>query len=116
MTENVKVLTLRLLDRFDEHISAQLLLLNSNNGSRSGPYFFSRSGPREFTGLQGIAFFGIAEIVSALSQMKEWDVNATDYTGSTALTWAARRGHEEVVNLLLERDDLNPDRAHTRYS
>jgi len=28
MTENVKILTLRLLDRFDQHISAQLLLLH----------------------------------------------------------------------------------------
>ena len=42
-----------------------------------------------FTGLHVVAFLGIAEIVAALLEMKEWDVNATDCTGSTALTSAA---------------------------
>ena len=115
MTENIKSLALRLLDRFDEHISTHLLLFNNNRDSRSGPYFNSRSGPRGFTGLHGVSFLGIAEILAAVLKMKEWDVNATDCTGSTALAWAARRGHEEVVKVLLERKDINPDLADTIY-
>jgi len=33
--------------------------------------------------------------------------------GSTALTWAARKGRAEVVKMLLEREGVNPDRADT---
>jgi len=39
MTGNIKILALRLLDRFDEHISARLLLLRYNRDRVSGPYF-----------------------------------------------------------------------------
>jgi len=42
-------------------------------------------------------------------------VNATDRIGSTALTWAAGKGHAEVVKMLLEREGVNPDRADTIY-
>ena len=111
MTGNVKMLALWLLDRFDEHISAQLLLLNNKF---SGSYLPSL-GPRGFTGLHGVSFLGIAEIVAALLEMNGWDVNATDCSGGAALVWAARRGHEEVVKVLLERKDTNPDRVDTYY-
>ena len=30
--------------------------------------------------------------------------------GHTPLTWAARNGHEEVVRVLLGRDDIDPDK------
>jgi len=111
MTEIVKMLALRLLDRFDQHISAQLLLLNFKKHNRSSPHFRGRSGPRGFTGLHAVAFLGISEIVAALSEMEEWNVNATDCTGRTALIWAARTGHEEVVKVLLKREGINPDQA-----
>jgi len=115
VTENVKMLALKLLDRFDGHISAQLLLLNYEKDGCSGPYFFSRSRPRGFTGLHGVAFLGIAEIVAAVLEMKEWDVNATDCSGSTALTWAALRGHREIVKVFLERENIGPDQADSFY-
>jgi len=108
VTENIKILALRLLDRFDEHISVQLL------------YYYDRrqfsdlgfGGVQEltgFTGLHGVAFFGIEEIVEAVLDMREWDGNAADSTGNTALTWAARKGHDGVVKRLLGRGDINPD-------
>ena len=102
ITENVKILALRLLDRFDEHISAQLLLLNSNR--HMGWRVFSEQmtiGPTGFTGLHAVAFLGIVEILTPLLDTKKWDVNAVDFTGNTALTWAARRGREEVIKALL---------------
>jgi len=114
MTGNVKILALRLLDKFDKHISAQLLLLRYNQDRGWGPYFYGEGGATGFTGLHGAAFFGIAEIVAAVLDMKEWDVNATDCLGNTALTWAAEQGHERVVNMLLEREDVNPDRTDTQ--
>ena len=113
MTENIKILALRLLDKFDEHISTQLLLLNYDQDRGSGPYFYEWGGPTGFSGLHGVAFLGIGGIFSTVLEMKEWDVNANDCMGMTALTWAAGRGHEEVVNILLEREDINPDQADT---
>ena len=117
MTGNVKILALRLLDRFDEHISTQRLVLRYLNQdetmSRSGIIVMRVSG---FTGLHGVAFFGIVDILAALLEMKEWDANAEDFMGTTALAWAAIKGHEEVVKMLLERKDVNPSQAGTLYS
>ena len=115
MTESVKTLALRLLDRFDKHISAQLLLLHYNEDRGSGPYFDRVEGPTGFTGLHGVAFLGIVEILAVVLEMREWDVNAVDCTGSTALTWAARKGYEVVVEMLLGREGVNPDKADTQY-
>ena len=114
MTENVKILALMLLDKFDEHLSAQLLLLCYNQDRISGPYFHGLGGPTGFTGLHGVAFLGIAEIVAPVLEMKEWDVNAADCMGSTALTWATRRGQFGVVKVLLEREDIDPSIPDTQ--
>jgi len=46
--------------------------------------------------------------------MKEWDVNAADCMGSTALTWATRRGQEEVAKVQLEREDIDPNQIDTQ--
>ena len=115
MTENAKRLALRLLDKFDEHISTKLLL---SHYQKEGLYpYYSLHGPKPmgFTGLHGASALGIAEIVAALLEMKEWDVNATDSEGRTALTWAATRGHKKVVKMLLEREGINPDHVDTKY-
>ena len=37
------------------------------------------------------------------------DINQSDCMGYTALIWAARQGNEEVVKLLLTRNDVNAD-------
>jgi len=116
MTENVKFLALRLLDRFDEHISAQLLLLRRYINKRNWDlYFYEEKGPVGFTGLHGVSFLGIVEIVSSLLEMKKWDLNQSDYMGCTALTWAAVKGYEGVVKILLEQEGINPDQAGTMY-
>ena len=115
ITENVKRLALRLLDKFDEHISAHLLLLHHNHDRGEETYFYSIRGPAGFTGLHGVAFLGIEGIVSAVLGMKKWDVNADDCMQMTALIWASRRGHSEVVKMLLEREEVNPNQADTRY-
>jgi len=115
VTENIKILALRLLDRFDEHISIQLL--HRYDGEVFfHPWFYEPENLTGFTGLHGVAFFGIEEIVSAVLDMREWHLNAADSTGNTALTWAAKRGHGGVVKKLLKRKDINPDKSDTKYS
>ena len=116
MTENVKMLALRLLDRFDKHISTRLLLSYYKHNKCWGPYFYWMGGLTGFTGLHAVSFLGIVEMVAPILEMREWDVNATDCMGSTTLTWAAWKGCEEVVKILLEREDVNPDQADTGYS
>jgi len=115
MTENIKILALRLLDTFDEHISAQLPLLHHRWDGSQGPHFDGVGGPTGFTGLHGAAFLGVMGVVPSVLVMKKWDVNSGDCMGMTALTRAAGRGHEEVVKMLLEREDVNPDQSDTFY-
>ena len=107
ITENVKTLALRLLDRFDEHISAQLILLPNSPRRKvsirdeiSEPRFKKEGGPAGFTGLHGASFLGVVEVFAGVLEAKKWDVNAIDCMGSTALTWAAIKGHGEVVKML----------------
>ena len=108
MTEKGKKLALRLLNGFDKHISAQLLSHHIKDEG-SGSYLDGLGEPVGFTGLQGTAFSGAVGIVAALLEVMEWDANATDSTGSTALTWAARERYEGTVKALLERKDVNPN-------
>jgi len=115
MTENSKILALKLLDRFGEHISAQLLLFHYNQDRGGGPPFNGAGGPRGFSGLHGVVFLGIVEVVSTVLDMEEWDVNAYDCMGMTALTWGSGKGYEVVVKMLLERGDVNPDQVDTFY-
>ena len=107
MTGNVKILALRLLDRFDEHISAQILLLrNCQYTGWTSLLSQVAGGPKRFTGLHVLAFLGIAEILPAALDMKKWNVNERDCTGNSAIMWAVRRGHEEVVKVLLKQKGI----------
>ena len=116
ITENVTILALRLLNKFNEHISAQLISLRYNRKRRFGPGFYSKKGPIGFTGLHGAAFLGVVEILAAVLEMTKYDVNGRDNASCTPLIWAAVRGHEEVVKMLLERGDANPDLADDNWN
>ncbi|RPA90479.1 hypothetical protein L873DRAFT_1848805 [Choiromyces venosus 120613-1] len=67
--------------------------------------------PKGFAGLHGVSYFGVEEILVALLQIKEWDINATDQGGNTVLGWAMRQWNEGVAIMLLNRSDINPDMA-----
>ena len=111
-TESVKMLALKLLDGYDKHISSKVLLLHRT--SVFDRPFDQDDTPRGFTGLHGAAYFGCLEIAVALLKMNKCDVQATDFYGNTAIAWAARRGNEGVVRILLERKDVNPNTADTQ--
>ena len=113
-TESVSPLALQLLVGFEEHISSRLLWMH-NYGDiyrTVQPDWNSATG---FTGLHGAASFGIVEIVAALLERKDWNINARDIMGQTALVVAAMGGHEDVVRILLRLEGVNPNIADTEY-
>ena len=108
-TESVKALALELLDGYDKHISSKMLLLSDFRIPSWERPFDQEDRPIGFTGLHGVAYLGCVEIMVALLEMREWDVEATDLNGNTPLAWAARRGQEGVVRVLLEGNGANPN-------
>jgi ankyrin repeat protein len=63
----------------------------------------SQQFPKDVTGLQVAASFGLAEIAKKLLE-KLADVNAKDGHGKTALHRAAENGHERVIQVLLSKE------------
>ena len=100
----VTSLALELLQGYDGHVSAGLLLNQVNNLDLSsfGPNF-------RFSGLHCASFFGIVELVAGLTQMGCCDINGRDVGGYTPLSWAAFDGHGDVVKFLLAQKGVNPD-------
>jgi len=68
--------------------------------------------PPPFSGLHCASFFGIVEVVAGLMEMGCCDINEADFSGCGPLTWAARNGHEGVVEILLGREDVDPDKPY----
>jgi len=63
-----------------------------------------------FGGLHCASVFGIVELVAALVETGCYDINEEDYNGHTPLTWAAEYGHDEMVKMMLELEEIEPDK------
>jgi len=108
VTASVKTLALRLLGRFDKHVSSGILLsLSRDNLDRER----GKSNRAGFTGLHGATYLGNVEIAVSLLGMKKWDLGSTDVEGNTAISWAARKGHGAMVKILLDQEDASPNHA-----
>ena len=103
LSDCAKSLALKLFDDCENHISTKIFLEK---------WFIDSSGPSLFSGLHCASIFGIDEIVASLVEVEGCDVNKKDSRGNTSLTWAARRGHEGVVKILLGRDDIKPNKSN----
>ncbi|RSL74690.1 hypothetical protein CEP51_011483 [Fusarium floridanum] len=68
---------------------------------------YSQLFPRQVSCLHLAAYFGLEEVVrhSLVSQ----DPNHCDGTGMTALSWAAAKGHIDVVRILLEHNTVDTE-------
>jgi len=102
---------LQLLNKFDCHISAKTLW----RSICSELSLYRHLGDKSFSALHCISYFGIAEVANTLLKINRWDVNEEDAMGNTPLIWAARRGHEEVVRLLLRQKHIEPDQQDAEF-
>ena len=68
---------------------------------------YSQRVPRQI-GLHLTAHFGFREAMVALLKNGH-DLNAKDTWGRVPLTWAAKKGHELVVELMLSKDGVDPN-------
>ena len=64
----------------------------------------------QFSGLHCASFFGIVKVVTGLIEMECYDINEGDFWGRGPLAWAAQKGHEGVVEILLGRGEINSDK------
>jgi len=101
----VESLALELLNRYQNHISATLLFQQIRG------HMAPSVSHHLFTGLHCASYFGMVEVVAALIEVKDCDINQSDCMGFTPLMWAAQYGNEGVVRLLLTLDDLDPNKT-----
>ena len=108
LSDNGTSLALDLLRGYDSHISKKLLLeqveyLEARDFTPFSP----------FSGLHWASFFGITEVVASLIKMGFfYDINSGDFWGQTPLAWAARNGHDDVVKMLLEFEQVDPNKTN----
>ncbi|KAF5539776.1 nucleoside phosphorylase domain-containing protein [Fusarium napiforme] len=83
-------------------------LMTSNLQSALWNPGYSQMVPRQVSGLHLTAFFGLEDGVHVFGSSC-WTLNARDSHGRTALSYAAEKGHERVVKLLLDKVGLDVD-------
>ena len=107
LTERTKSLALQLLEQYDHHVAARILLVDQglrNSRRRAG----RDSGT---SGLHAIAYFGVAEIATVMISSGSWKVNKRDSGHFTPLMWAVRNNNGKVCEVLLELGGANPNLA-----
>ena len=99
----------------------QLALENCNTRSKRFkiwfPVYWIDTGiypPRNFTDLIVGSYFGHEAVVKQLLE-RGVDPDSEDIDGRTPLSWAAEYGYEEVVKLLLAKDDVDLDSRNDRF-
>ena len=106
LSDYAKLLALRLFDNGNNHIFIELLL-GSQELCDDGIDYDNIS---LFSVLHCASLFGIVEIVAGLVEVEGCDINQVDCIGDTPLVWAARNGHQRVVEILLGREGIDPDK------
>ena len=99
-------LALELFKENNEHLWSALIRHQEGEEGEESDYFDISD---VFNALHCASYFGSAQLVAALIEMKCYDLNGGDYCGRTPLTWAAWNGQEGVVKMLLGRAEVNPD-------
>jgi len=100
-----RLLALEVLKENYGEVSTRLLLARVRNF-----YVQHYNTVSPFSGLHCASFFGIIEAVAGLIEMECYDINEGDFAGCAPLVWAAWNGHKRVVEILLGRKEINPDK------
>ena len=72
-----------------------------------GLHTYYPSADTEFLGIHAAAYFGLGSYMTELGKDYGWDPKDVD--DRTPLSWAAASGHEPIVRLLVEREDVDVD-------
>ena len=104
LSDHAKSLALGLLNRYDSNISSALLFMWIR------PWWPHLPSHRPFPGLHCASYFGIDEVVTALTEMEGCDINQQDFQQFTPLVRAAEQGNQGVVVLLLKWDNIDPEK------
>ena len=104
--EAVRIMTERFLDDH-KRVSGALHFVHGYS-STYRPEAFELEDFNPGSAMQLAAYLGLTKIMfERLENESEPDVK--DWFGATPLFWAAYRGHEDVVRLLMTREDVNPN-------
>ena len=106
LSDCAKLLALQLFEDYNNHVSTKILW----EAQKGYSYAINSDKPHLFSGLHCAALFGIVEIVTILIEVEGCDINQGDHEDNAPLTWAACNGHERVVEILLRRGDVSPDK------
>ena len=109
LSDCARSLALQLLQEFHCHISKCFLI--DHIGTLDLRYY---SHGFEFSGVQCASLFGIIELVAALIEIQGYGSKWGWYLGDSPLALAARNGHEEVVQMLVGWEGVDPDEPN-RY-
>ena len=105
--EDIRILTKRFLNDH-KRISGALYFVREDDRDSDRHVAFKLEDSNPGSAMQLAAFLGLTKIMSErLENGSEPDVK--DWSGATPLFWAADRGHEDVVRLLMTRQDVNPN-------
>ena len=105
LSDSARSLAVELLKENYGRMSTKLLLAQVKH---LYPGNFDTCSP--LSGLHCASFFGITEVVVTLIEKQFYDINTGDFLGCTPLAWAACNGHEQVMKILLGREEVNPDK------
>ena len=75
--------------------------------------YYSQKAPQKVTGIRFAAYFGLTDITIILLK-HGYQQECKDSWGRTPLFWAAANGHEAVVKVLVEQEDVEAD-SKDRY-
>ena len=108
LSDSARSLALAVFMECDDHISLKLLLIKHMCLHFNEFQDYGMGLP--FGGLHWASFFGIGDLVAAFIEMKCYDINEGGPWGCTPLAFATLGGHEDVVKMLLECGEIDPDK------
>ncbi|MCJ1345215.1 hypothetical protein MMC31_003421 [Peltigera leucophlebia] len=93
--------------------AAQAIMPYNYRNYQSGSSYSERA-QLQFTGIHLAAYHGLENTMLALLSNGHYP-DSKDENGQTPLSWAAKRGHNAVVKLLLANNSVNPDSKDINY-